>query len=128
MAGKSRPILIAIIAILTIIVAILSILGGVGITFFEGGTLGAMSAMGLVMGIVLLIIGIALWSGWKIAWYIGVIIYAIYMIFVLFNIAMGIIDGDGVVATLAAYAISLIICVLILFYLFRPKVKEFFGV
>lgn len=73
---------------------------------------------GLVVGIITLIIGLAIWRGWTIAWYIAVILYALAVLGSIVTIVTG-----GYVMV-----VSLVITLLILYYLFRPKVKEFFGV
>jgi len=119
----SRPILITILALLSFIVGILMILGGILATTIVTW----MGYGGILMGIVFLIIGIALWRGWKIAWYLGVIIYIINAIFAVLSILLLIMDGE-VNDAVVSPAITLIISVLILYYLFRPNVKEFFGI
>lgn len=73
---------------------------------------------GLIIGIITLIIGLAIWRGWTIAWYIAVILYALAVLGSIVTIVTG-----GYVMI-----VSLAITLLILYYLFRPKVKEFFGV
>jgi len=119
----SRPILITILALLSFIVGILMILGGLLATTIVT----VLGYGGILMGIIFLIIGFALWRGWKIAWYLGVIIYIISAIFAVVSILLLIMDGQ-VNEAVVSPAIALIISVLILFYLFRPNVKEFFGI
>ena len=135
MSEKSRPILIAIIAILTILAAIICIIGGLGLALSDiagdidfGVASDILSAAGagvLIIGIVMLIVGIGIWKGWSIMWYIAVIIYGISLILSIISLIMMLIDGVDIGA---AFIVPFIICILILYYLFRPKVKAFFGI
>jgi len=124
----SRPILISIIAILTFIAGLLTILLGLGIASLGGEVALGVGTIGLIFGVILIIIGVGMWKGWKPIWYLGVIIYLLYLIFLLYSIATAVMDGADVVGELAGNALILIICILMLIYMFRPKVKEFFGV
>ena len=72
----------------------------------------------IVIGVISLIIAGGLWNGWKIMWYLGVIFEII-----------GIIGCIGMIVTgMIPAIVSLAIALLILYYLFRPGVKSFFGV
>jgi len=82
-----------------------------GFTALGGGIL-------LVIGIIYLIIAGGMWNGWKIMWYIGVIVNGISLIMGLASIFVGSFVG----------IIPLVVDIIILFYLFRPGVKEFFGI
>ncbi|MDR0309483.1 MAG: hypothetical protein LBH88_01825 [Candidatus Methanoplasma sp.] len=136
MADKSRPILVAIIGLLTIIGSIVIIIAGLGLAFTEivadldfgiVGDIVDILGFGLIaVGIISLIIGIGIWSGWTIMWYIAVILYVLAVIASIISLIMMVVDGE--VSIGASFIISLIISILILYYLFRPKVKEFFGV
>lgn len=134
MGDKKRPILIAIIAIITMLAGILMILAGLGaavITFdvFVGTPLQdwmAMLGAGMIlMGIVAFVIGFGFWKGWKIMWIIAVILYLISVILLLIGIVL--MFAAGVTIGLGAF-VPLIICLLVLFYLTRPGVKQFFGI
>ncbi|MCL2148120.1 MAG: hypothetical protein FWH47_02145 [Methanomassiliicoccaceae archaeon] len=141
MEGKSRPILIAIIGFLTILMAVimlavsaLSLMDTSMISDILGVDLAGIISVdfvgygGIIGALILLIIGIAIWRGWSIAWYIAVFIYGIALIFMLYSMYLVVsTDGLGAVFVLP-FAIGLLIILLILFYLFRPNVKEFFGI
>ena len=129
MADASRPILITIVAILEFLVGLLAVIGG--ILLFAGvissgdldpeiANLGNAGAIGvLIFGIINLIIAGGFWNGWAIMWYIGLIVNAIGAAFYIFSL----------VTTLQIIlVIPVIIEVVIIYYLFRPKVKEFFGI
>ena len=101
-----RPLFVTIIAALYIILGVVAIIGGVAM----------LSAPGAIPGIIALVVGIGLWKGWKIFWYLGVIFAIIYLILSIIT----------VVALVGI--IPLIISIIILWYLFKPNVKAFFGV
>ncbi len=136
-----RPLGVTILAILAMISGILTIIGG--IAFISLGPLlsmaahrGAGAALALsfiapfgtalgavfvVIGIISLIVGWGLWKGSSWAWYLSVILLAISLISSVAQMALApVMAGGGIV--------SIIIDVVILYYLFRPHVKEFFGI
>jgi len=129
-----RPIIISIIAILEFIGGIFLVLAGiasiVGFSFLselpqEIASFG-MTMLGggaLIAGIICLIIAGGFWNGWSIMWYIGVIVSVIEIILLIASIFTGGM-GDLVFAVIIPVVVNLII----LFYLFRPGVKEFFGI
>lgn len=134
MAGKSRPILIAIIAIITMLAGILLIAAGLGLNFltidvFVGTQFESwLSGVGvgtILMGIIALIIGFGIWKGWKIMWIIAMILYLISAVLLIVSLVLMLMDGETIGAALL---VPLAICLIILFYLTRKKVKEFFGV
>ena len=102
----ARPIIVTIIGILYLITGIFAALLGMGL----------LGPIGAVLGIVNIIIGIGLIVGWKPMWYLGVIFTIIDLIVSIFMVLVII----GI--------IPLIINIVILYYLFTPKVKLFFGV
>jgi hypothetical protein len=118
-----RPLLVAIIAILTIIVGLLVLIAGAALFGTDLGDIGGLDLEGLgnifgagfiIAGLIYLIIGIGLWQGWKIIWYIAVILYILSLIISILALPAGI--------------ISIIITIIILWYLFRPNVKAFFKI
>jgi Osmosensitive K+ channel histidine kinase len=135
---SARPLLVSIVALLTMLCGVLVLAIGVfticiGSTGWEGFvsnvgdwfpilediSYGLAVGTGIAMtifGILLLLVGYALWIGWSVAWYITVILYIISVVFALIVLVTG-----GYVA-----AVPLIISVIILFYMFTPKVKTFF--
>jgi hypothetical protein len=116
---RDRPIGITIIAILMIISGILFIIGGIGLT-----ALGVLSIAFLAGGIGSIILGIAslvvAWgllkgAGW--AWIITLIITVISIIVNIASLAGG----------QTANIIGIIINGIIIYYLYRPNVKAYFG-
>jgi uncharacterized membrane protein (DUF2068 family) len=108
---KHRPLGVTIIAVLNVIVGIIAILVGV-------------PALIVGIGIVLIIIGIAnlvmgygLWKGKRWAWTITLILSAIGIISSAVSIAY---RHTGAIVDLIIYAV-------IIYYLYRPNVKAFFG-
>ena len=72
----------------------------------------------LIVGIITLVIAGGFWNGWRIMWYLGVIFTALNIIMCVVSLFMG---GFNMI-------IMLIIALIIMYYLFRPNVKEFFGI
>lgn len=124
----SRPILITIIAILEFLIGLLILVGGVlliagvisaGDVDPEFADLGnAASIVMIVIGLLNIIIAGGFWNGWSIMWYIGLIVNGIGLIVAIY----------GLITTGIGSAIPLVIYAVILFYLFRPGVKDFFGI
>jgi len=128
-----RPILITVIAVLTIIFAVLFIIAGLGIAigseFLDMGeefadiiNLGIIAGVGvLILGLVMFVVGYGFLKGWTLFWYIGVIIYVLSIAFAIYNVF----NGDSISSE---WIISVVFALIILFYLSRPKVREFFKV
>ena len=121
--GSSRPLLITIIAILYFVAGLLAVLGG--ILLMVGGAavgqlvLGGMTGgVSLVVGLIYLVIAGGFWNGWKAIWYLAVI----------FGFIVIILCVVGLLTTGGVSLIGLIIQALLLYYMFKPNVKEFFGI
>ncbi len=124
----SRPILISLIAILYFLSGLLLLAAGVmiaigaavidlsdldlGLTGMVGGAIFA------VIGIIALIIAGGLWNGWRIMWYLGMIFSVVA---ILASIVALLTTGGFSIGTL-------VINLIIVFYLTRDGVKEFFGI
>lgn len=114
---RSRPLGVTIIAILAVIGGIGSLLGGFAV-------LAIIPLLGIIFGGLLIIIGLAyfvvaygLWKGLNWAWSITLIVSAI-----------GIIAGLGSIAVGNPGALfHLIVNVIVIYYLYRPNVKAYFG-
>ena len=126
---KPRPILITIIAILEFIAGIIAL--GIGIlTVISGSIVGdEIAVLGAYAGTILIVAGIiaiiiagGFWNGWKIMWYLGLIFSVLYIIMSIAGMVMSGFQGIGLGAI-----VYIIINVIIIWYLFRPHVKEFFG-
>ena len=119
-----RPFLITLIGILTLLVGLVLLLFGAVIVIapdsdFAGsgidlGSLDTIGAGVLIFGIFFVIVAFAFLKGWTIAWYLGVLIHGIDLILSILIFPAGI--------------VTLLISLLIIYYLFRPHVKSFFGV
>lgn len=109
---KHRPLGVTIIAILLIIAGVISLVGGLILLIVLVGFIF------LALGIAYLVMAYGLWKGKGWAWSISLILAGI-------GIIMGIVYiiqdnlGGGIV--------SIIINGVIIYYLFRPNVKAFFG-
>lgn len=122
MAG--RPLLISIIGALSLLASIFLFIGGVAvalgtIAIDEFGNLSTLGVAGLlILGVIYLIMALGFLGGWPIIWYLGVIIYGIG--------ALGMLIG--VLTTGIIAVVPFVINVVVLYYLFRPNVKEFFNI
>lgn len=115
--GASRPLLITIIGALYALLGI--VLLALGALAFAGGAASGETALGAagggaiaVFGLIYIVIALGFFKGWKLWWYLGVI-FAI----------LGIIGG---LIMFPVGLITVIIELIILWYLFRDNVKAFF--
>ncbi|MDR3282865.1 MAG: hypothetical protein LBS92_04560 [Candidatus Methanoplasma sp.] len=140
MAG--RPILITIIALITILEGILTVVSGALVSFSSsnGFVQDVFSAISLeylinevsswlgasliIVGIIILVVGLGLLLGWKFAWYVAALIYFITLILALYSVAVSLATGEYIAV---AALIPAIIAIVLVYYIFRPKVKEFYG-
>lgn len=150
---SNRPFVVTIVGALNIILGALVLIGAIALfvlgaqnleSLFSGQDLqeilDALSKAGLswstamnMAGVLLLIpavidivVGYGLLQGWKIMWWIGVIINGLCVIGAL--VALVLMAMSGIWGGLAANLIGLVINGVILWYLMRPNVKEFFGI
>jgi hypothetical protein len=125
--GRNRPFGVTIVAILMAIEGIFLILAGIGgivaggIVGAElgigGGVIIAASSVGLALGIAGLVIawGLIIGKGW--AWIVTIIITIVMAIVNIIELANGRYE----------HVIGLIINGVILYYMYRPQVKAYFG-
>jgi uncharacterized membrane protein HdeD (DUF308 family) len=108
---KHRPLGVTLIAILTLIG---------GIIFLASGIVLLIVGIGIVLialGIAYLVMAYGLWSGKGWAWTITLILSVIGIIVAIVSIAAG---NVGAI-------LSIIIHAVVIYYLYRPNVKAFFG-
>jgi uncharacterized membrane protein (DUF2068 family) len=111
MQQKQRPLGVTIIAILMIIS---------GIALISTGAVLLVVGIGVVpiaLGIASFVVAYGLWEGKRWAWTITLIISVISIISAIVSLAYG---GYGAI-------INIIINAIIIYYLYRPNVKAFFG-
>jgi lysylphosphatidylglycerol synthetase-like protein (DUF2156 family) len=114
---KNRPLGVTIIAILAVI-------GGIGSLSSGLVVLTLIPVLGIIIGGILIIIGLAyfavaygLWKGLKWAWIITLIVSVI-----------GIVVGLGSLAVRDTASIfHIIVNAIVIYYLYRPNVKSYFG-
>lgn len=109
MAGNDkpdRPLFVSIAAALYILMGVVGIIVGAAL----------LNGLGAIPGIIVLVIGMGLWQGWKIFWYLGVIFGIAYLLLSIFTL-------PAPVGT-----VPLIVSIITLWYLVRPNVREFFGI
>jgi hypothetical protein len=119
---SERPLGVTILGILWIIGGLLMLFGGIigGAVMSVVGMpgLGAVIAIVfIIIGIVDLLLGIGCFMAWSWVWIVGVIFSAI-------SILMGLVS---LVTTGLGALVGIIIAAIILYYLFQPQVKAYFG-
>lgn len=145
MANADRPILISIVSVLNIILGLVAVILGVLVLANVGGmitdlvdqawqqiheqfpdlskddVINALKLAGfpaVVAGLINVLIGVGMWLGWRIMWYIGLVVNILELLFGLATLIFGNFSA----------IISVIINGLIIYYLFRPGVKAFFNI
>lgn len=108
---KHRPLGVTIIAILTAIVGIVSLASGAALLIIGIGIIS------LVLGVAFLVVAYGLWTGKRWAWTITLILSVIGIIVAIASLAVG--DMGAIV--------RIIIHGVVIYYLYRPNVKSFFG-
>lgn len=126
MQEKTRPLGVTIIAILIVISGVLILLAGIGLVAI-GPIIGLVfvvsGAVSLAVGIAYLVMAYGLLKGRGWAWIISTIVLIIGIILQIISIPRTIASGSS----LSGDVISIAISVFILYYLYRPHVKSYFG-
>jgi uncharacterized membrane protein (DUF2068 family) len=124
----SRPTGVTIIAILVALVGVIALLAGAGLAAassyigvalgrsFAAGFIGIFGGVMIVLGLLYLFLAYGFWNGKGWAWIVGVILMII-----------GIVLGIAMLFISYSSIVSILIDLLILYYLTRPNVKAFFG-
>ena len=117
-----RPLGVTILGILWIIFGLFWLVGA-----FVGGailTVVGLAAIGAIIGVVLFVIGIidillgiGCFKAWGWVWIVGVIFMAI-------NVLIGLVS---LISSPVTGLVTIIVAAIILWYLFQPKVKAYFG-
>jgi lysylphosphatidylglycerol synthetase-like protein (DUF2156 family) len=118
-----RPAIVTILAIINLILAFVMIVGGalltVGLVALPEIGIPFMAIMGgitLILAILYLILGIGFIKAWRVSWYLAIIVGVIDIVLSLLSIL-------SVVSI-----IPLAITIIILYFLFKPDVKAYFGI
>lgn len=105
------------------IIAVLAVLGGIG-SILLGFIVLIIPILGIILGGIFVIIGLSyfavaygLWKGFNWAWILTILVSALGIVVGLASIMIGI--GGSLV--------FIIVNVIIVYYLFRPDVKTYFG-
>jgi uncharacterized membrane protein (DUF2068 family) len=124
MQKQSRPFGVTIIAILIIIAGVISLLIGIG-SVAIGPLIGLVfvvtGAISLALGVAYLVMAYGLWKGKGWAWTISTIVLFIGIVIDIISLPRRS-EGD-IVSSIVSIAINAVI----LYYLFRPHVKAYFG-
>jgi len=124
MQKQSRPFGVTIISILIIIAGVISLLIGIG-SVAIGPLIGLVfvvtGAISLALGVAYLVMAFGLWKGKGWAWTISTIVLFIGIVIDMISLPRRSV-GD-IVSSIVSIAINAVI----LYYLFRPHVKAYFG-
>lgn len=115
---RPRPQGITILGILAILIGLLGVVGGAVLLTSPDAIVVGLSAFAVVVGILYLVTGIGFLRGAPWGWIMGLVVSVLAL-------ARNVIEAvqGGV-----AFAIpGIVVALIILYYLTRPKVKEFFG-
>jgi hypothetical protein len=121
-AMSERPLGVTILGILWILFGLIWIvaafLGGAILAMIGLGAIGAVIGVVLfIIGIIDLAIGVGCFKAWGWVWIVGVIFMAI-------NLLIGIVS---LISSPVTGLVTIIVAAIILWYLFQPKVKAYFG-
>lgn len=119
---SERPLGVTILGVLWIIGGLFAIIGGIIggaiLTIVGLGGLGAaIGVIAFIIGVIDLLLGIGCFKAWSWVWIVGVIFSAI-------SILIGIVS---LLTTGFSALLGIIIAAIILYYLFQPQVKAYFG-
>jgi hypothetical protein len=130
MQKPPRPTGVAVLAILDLIAGILALLGGIFVAALGGSGLLALYGYGffsgfvafigffiIIVGVLAIVVGWGMWSGKGWAWILAIILYALGALTSLLSLAGGNVSS----------VVGLLIDALLLWYMFRPHVKAYFG-
>ena len=128
MPNLSRPLGVTIIGVLYLLVGILALIGGIGL--IGAGSLIGVAGLGALAGVPLIIVGVidlllgwGCFKGWGWVWTVAVIFGVINILIALYNWWVAGHTMGGLFGT----AVALIIPLIILWYLFKENVKQWFG-
>ena len=82
------------------------------------GIIGLVGGFLIVVGLFAILVGWGMWTGKSWAWYLAVVLYGLGVVVGLIVLVAGGLTG----------IVSLIIDVLLLWYMLRPHVKAYFGI
>jgi len=121
---KERPLLITIVSVLYFVAGVLMFLFAAWV-FYDGITAETLNDTGTAVGVIAAVIGLisfvigaGFWKGWRIIWYIAVVVG---MLGLLFCVLM-------IVSNSPLGFVGLVIQALLLYYIYKPNVKKFFDV
>jgi hypothetical protein len=115
MERGTRPLGVTIVSVLAGLIGIVLI--AIGLLVLIVPLIGGVGIAGVVIGLIWFGLGWGLYTGKGWAWIITVILAIISIIF----------DIIGVISQHSEHILPLIIAAVILYYLFRPNVKAYFG-
>jgi hypothetical protein len=129
---NARPLGVHLLAALAVVTGIVSIAGGmalmgVGVVGFlapgsgvQGSVLSILGVSDLVLGVTSLVVGFGFWYLKNWAWSLGLATYSLVLVSGVVGYLLG-------AASLGLAIVTIAVSVLVLYFLFQPKVREVFG-
>ena len=117
---KKRPFLVTLIGILFVLAGLFFLATGammyLDVAIDALPSTGVGETVSIVYGIILIIVAAGFLRGWSIMWYLGVLFGVISLLLTAASVVMGTFSN----------IITVIVVLIILFYLFKRNVKDFF--
>lgn len=119
---SERPLGVTIIGVLWVLAGLLwfvaAFVGGVALSVIGLGAIGAIIGVVLfIIGIIDILLGVGCFMAWSWVWIVGVI-------FMVINVLIGIV---ALFSNWVTGLVTIIIAAIVLWYLFQPQVKAYFG-
>jgi hypothetical protein len=118
MGEARRPILVTLVGIIYFLLGLIILIGA--ILYLVDGTWD-LGLIDLIVGVIYLLVGFGCFKGWGWIWILAIIITILYLILTVVNLILN--DFADWLSPLIIILISLFV----LWYLFTPKVKRWFG-
>jgi len=117
MSDRRRPILVMLVGILYLLLSLLAVLGAAALMANSTWDIGLLTA---ALGVIYLLIAVGCFKGWSWVWGLAVVFGIINIILEIYTLV-----SEGWANWLSP-VISILIGLLILWYLFTPKVRRWF--
>ncbi|NYT15924.1 MAG: hypothetical protein GKC02_08220 [Methanomassiliicoccales archaeon] len=118
MGEARRPILVTLVGVIYFIVGLIILAGA--ILYLYDGTWDS-GLIELVIGIIYVLVGFGCFKGWSWIWVLAIIITVLYLILNVVNLVL------NNFADWVSPLIIILISMFVIWYLFTPKVKRWFG-
>lgn len=118
MGEARRPILVTLVGILYFLLGLIILIGAI---LYLGKGTWDMGLVDLIIGIIYLLVGFGCFKGWSWVWALAIIITVLYLILTAVDLIL------NHFADWPSPLVIILISLFVLWYLFTPKVKRWFG-